>query len=317
MAFAELCITSNFTFLTGASHPEEYARRAVELGLPAFAIADRNSVAGVVRAHVELRETARAGGPVPRLIPAARLVLTDGVEITALPRDRAAWGRLCRVLSRGARRAAKGECELHFDDLDDLGADVGLLLHPPRATTSDRGAGAWASRARDLTRRLGSVHLAAAPRYDGRDAARIGQARPARGGSGRAARRHGRADDASRQPPPAGRRADLHPRGAAHRRDRTRGARQRRAQAAPRGRHAAPVRGPRGRGAPQRRHRRILPLLARRAALRIPLRGAGRRAAAGAAGPSDRRGAALALSRRRARPRPRPGRPRTGADRAG
>ncbi len=173
MAFAELCITSNFTFLTGASHPEEYARRAAELGLPAFAIADRNSVAGVVRAHVELREAARTGGPVPRLIPASRLRLADGTEITALPRDRPAWGRLCRVLSRGARRAPKGECELHAEDLDDLGADVALLLHPPHATTARRGAGAWLPTARRLTRRFGPVHLAAAPRYDGRDAARI------------------------------------------------------------------------------------------------------------------------------------------------
>ena len=69
MAFAELCITSNFTFLTGGSHPQEYALRAIELGLPAFAIADRNSVAGLVRAHQELREAARGGRAVPRLIP--------------------------------------------------------------------------------------------------------------------------------------------------------------------------------------------------------------------------------------------------------
>jgi hypothetical protein len=55
MPFAELCITSNFTFLTGGSHPEEYARRASELGMPAFAIADGNSVAGIVRAHAELK----------------------------------------------------------------------------------------------------------------------------------------------------------------------------------------------------------------------------------------------------------------------
>ena len=56
MAFAELSITSNFTFLTGGSHPQEHALRAIELGLPAFAIADRNSVAGLVRAHHALRE---------------------------------------------------------------------------------------------------------------------------------------------------------------------------------------------------------------------------------------------------------------------
>ena len=69
MAFAELCITSNFTFLTGGSHPQEYARRAMELGLPAFAIADRNSVAGLVRAHQELREAARDGARSPASSP--------------------------------------------------------------------------------------------------------------------------------------------------------------------------------------------------------------------------------------------------------
>ncbi|MCU0853330.1 MAG: hypothetical protein MUF63_00075, partial [Rhodobacteraceae bacterium] len=151
--FAELDITSNFTFLTGGSHPEEYMERAALLGLPAIAIADENSVAGIVRAHTHAREIARqvrlradaeADGPIgpqlpedpapsegwsprrpfddypgssqrrknpvarfetipdrpppsasirtaPRLIPAARLVLTDGFTATALPRDRAAW----------------------------------------------------------------------------------------------------------------------------------------------------------------------------------------------------------------------------------
>ena len=84
MAFAELSITSNFTFLTGGSHPQEYALRAIDLGLPAFAIADRNSVAGLVRAHDELAEAARAGATVPSLLPAARLCLAEGPEITAI-----------------------------------------------------------------------------------------------------------------------------------------------------------------------------------------------------------------------------------------
>ncbi|MFO7771761.1 MAG: PHP domain-containing protein, partial [Roseovarius gahaiensis] len=57
--FAELSITSNFTFLTGASHPEDYVHRAAALGLPAIAIADDNSVAGIVRAHSAAREIAR------------------------------------------------------------------------------------------------------------------------------------------------------------------------------------------------------------------------------------------------------------------
>ena len=139
MAFAELCITSNFTFLTGGSHPQEYALRAIELGLPAFAIADRNSVAGLVRAHQELREAARGGRAVPRLLPAARLCLADGgPELTALPRDRAGWGRLCRVLSRGALRAEKGSCLLHAEDLGDLG-EMHLLLHLPPGGSSRPG----------------------------------------------------------------------------------------------------------------------------------------------------------------------------------
>jgi DNA-directed DNA polymerase III PolC len=169
MAFAELCATSNFTFLTGGSHPQEYARRAAELGLAAVAIADRNSVAGVVRAHLEAREIARAGGAPARLLPGARLRLVDGTEFTALAADRAGWGRLCRVLSRGARRAPKGDCRLEPADLDHLRDGVRLLLHPPAGRTS---AG-WRARAAGLACRLPGLHLVAAPRYDGEDRARF------------------------------------------------------------------------------------------------------------------------------------------------
>ncbi len=168
MAFAELCITSNFTFLVGGSHPQEYALRAIELGLPAFAIADRNSVAGLVRAHQELKEAARGGAPVPRLLPAARLCLAEGLELTALARNRAGWARLCRLLTEGARRAAKGTCLLHPEDLTGL-ADLHLLIHPP----SGRGLRAWLPQARALARHHPHAHLVAAPRYDGQDARRL------------------------------------------------------------------------------------------------------------------------------------------------
>jgi DNA polymerase-3 subunit alpha/error-prone DNA polymerase len=168
MPFAELCITSNFTFLTGGSHPHEYALRALELGMPAFAIADRNSVAGIVRAHAALREAAREG-PVPRLLPAARLCLAEGPELTALPRSRAAWGRLTRVLSEGALRAAKGQCLLHLADLAAL-SDTHLLLHPPL-----RGLKPWLPHARTIAR-AHSAHLVASPRYDGLDPQRFDRA---------------------------------------------------------------------------------------------------------------------------------------------
>jgi len=192
--FAELSITSNFTFLTGASHPEEHVERAALLGLPAVAIADVNSVAGIVRAHARAREIARQArarqaleaenGPVgppapdprmpawanvPRLIPAARLCLSERVELTALPYDRAGWGRLCRLISTGRLRAKKGACHLTLADLLEGGGGMALLLHPP-----DRDRTAWARAARRLVRCFGAdMHLVLSPRYDGQDPARF------------------------------------------------------------------------------------------------------------------------------------------------
>ncbi|WP_343116427.1 error-prone DNA polymerase [Ostreiculturibacter nitratireducens] len=174
--FAELSATSNFTFLTGASHPEELMARAAELGLPALAIADENSVAGIVRAHVAGREIARNGDTPPRLLPAALIRLRDGFTLTALPRDRAAWGRLCRLLSLGRLRAEKGECDLGPDDLLAWAEGIRLLLHPPTgALAVTGGAGAWLPLAQRLARRLGpgSAALLMAPRYDGQDGTRF------------------------------------------------------------------------------------------------------------------------------------------------
>jgi len=175
MPFVELSATSNFTFLVGASHPEEYMTRAAELGLTALAIADENSVAGIVRAHTRARELARAntlengGGPVIRLIPAARVVLRTGFTVTALPVDRAGWGRLCRLLTLGRRRAVKGTCDLGLEDVLDWGAGLALLIHP--ASTAGGGWGAQAERL--ITGLPGQCHLLMAPRYDGQDVARF------------------------------------------------------------------------------------------------------------------------------------------------
>ena len=146
-------------------------RRAADLGLPALAIADENSVAGIVRAHVEAREIARRGGSAPRLIPAARIVTRDGLTVTLLPRDRAAWGRLCRLLTDGRRRARKGDCELFTEDVIHRGAGQEMLLHP---AARDRAAGDWMVLAQRLINRFpGQVSLLLAPRYDGQDRARF------------------------------------------------------------------------------------------------------------------------------------------------
>ena len=111
--YAELAVTTNFSFLRGASHPEELVNQAAELGIAAIGIADRNSFAGVVRAYVMAKERG------VRLLTGVRLVTVDGFEMLAYPRDRAAYGRLCRLLTRGNRRAKKGECHLTLADITD------------------------------------------------------------------------------------------------------------------------------------------------------------------------------------------------------
>lgn len=182
-SYAELCITTNFTFLTGASHPEELVTRAAELGLSAIAITDRNSVAGVVRAFSALKELERLrfeaeeargttqtsirsrqvtnhssrqemryaplddsssvdpGRPLPKLIPGARIVLTDSpVEWLALPTDVAGWSRLTRLLSEGKRRSAKGECNLELTDLLNWGHGMALIALPRDPLETQQGS---------------------------------------------------------------------------------------------------------------------------------------------------------------------------------
>ena len=215
--YAELCVTTNFTFLTGASHPEELITRAAELGLSAIAITDRNSVAGVVRAYSALKELdrlrreaqeaagmtqapirsrqvtdhssrqsmrygsldelalAQARRPLPRLIPGARIVLTDSpVEWLALPTDLAAWSRLTRLLSEGKRRAAKGDCNLAVADLLNWGHGIILIALPrdPLELKSGNDTNVLRRVARAFP---GQCFLGAAPCYDGRDCIRLDQ----------------------------------------------------------------------------------------------------------------------------------------------
>ena len=109
--YAELHVTSNFSFLRGASHPEEMVERAAELGYRALALTDRNTLAGVVRAH----EAARRNGL--HFIPGARLDLVDGPSLLCLPATRRGYGALSRLITTGRRRAPKGECHLTREDV--------------------------------------------------------------------------------------------------------------------------------------------------------------------------------------------------------
>ena len=132
-AYAELAVTSNFSFLEGASHPEEIITKAAALGYSGIGLADRNTLAGVVRAHGALR-----GLPPdqrPRFSPGARLVFHDGTpDILAYPQNRAAWGRLSRLLTLGNSRAEKGACHLGLDDLLGLQEGLQLILMPGAAS---------------------------------------------------------------------------------------------------------------------------------------------------------------------------------------
>jgi error-prone DNA polymerase len=111
MSYAELHVTTHYSFLRGASSPEELFGAAAHLGIPALGITDRNSVAGLVRAH----EAAKTTGV--RLIVGCRLDLEGGPSLLVYPTDRAGYGRLCRLLSLGKGRAGKGQCRLHWDDV--------------------------------------------------------------------------------------------------------------------------------------------------------------------------------------------------------
>ncbi len=131
--FAELAAMTNFSFLRGASHPEEVVARAAELGLAGIGIADRNSLAGVVRAHTFARDNVEAMAAT-RVVPGARLVFIDGSpDVLAYPKDRAAYGRLCRILTEGNLRAPKGECWLILKDLLDRGEGLQIAALPSSA----------------------------------------------------------------------------------------------------------------------------------------------------------------------------------------
>src|ERR1700704_7190603 len=111
MRYAELPVTRPFFFLRGVSSAEELFATAALLGIKALAVVDRNSLAGIVRAY----EASRVTGV--RLIVGCRLDLEDFPSVLVYPTDRAAYGRLCRLLTVGKGRAGKGKCSLFIDDV--------------------------------------------------------------------------------------------------------------------------------------------------------------------------------------------------------
>jgi DNA-directed DNA polymerase III PolC len=167
--YAEFAVTTNFSFLRGASHGEELAMQGKALGLAGLGIADRNSVAGVVRAHQAAKE---AGLP---FAPGARLIFCDGTpDILAFPESRTAWGRLTKLLTLGKRRTEKGECLLRRDDLFAHADGLNLIVMPERlkraaASGKEDPLTALLQALREATQ----VWLGASMRYRGDDARRL------------------------------------------------------------------------------------------------------------------------------------------------
>jgi error-prone DNA polymerase len=162
--YAELQVTSNFSFLRGGSHPHELVAMAEALGHRAIAITDRNTLAGVVRAHAAAEDLGF------RLVIGCRLDLADAPSLLCFPTDRAAYGRLSRLLTRGKRRAEKGQCHISYADLLDYGAGQLLLALPPDGAIDEGFVDFLPRLAGDFR---GQAYLAAQHRYGGADAKRI------------------------------------------------------------------------------------------------------------------------------------------------
>jgi len=174
--YAEIGITTNFSFLRGGSHPQDYVHQASEFRLAAIGIADHNTLAGIVRAYSELENPEVKHKP--KLLVGARIVFIDGTpDILVYPRDRAAYGRLCQLLTRGKRgsdaeKVEKGECLLKFSDLLEFAEGQLLVLSLPHRFDAVAAANLLA---RLKETNAGGVWLAASLLYRGDDRRRLAQ----------------------------------------------------------------------------------------------------------------------------------------------
>lgn len=181
--FAELVAASNFSFLRGASRAEDLVAQALALGHGGLGVVDRNTVAGVVRAHAAVREAEEAwhtatGDPSRRLpftlAVGARLVFADGTpDIVAHAQSREGWGRLCRLLTTGNLRGAKGSCLLYRDDLLADARGLSLILMPPDDMPANDIVSLDAVLARLHEAAPGSLWLGATMRRRGDDRRRL------------------------------------------------------------------------------------------------------------------------------------------------
>ncbi|MEQ9377507.1 MAG: error-prone DNA polymerase [Imperialibacter sp.] len=165
MSYTELQVTSNFSFLRGASHPEELVTQAAAYGYKAIAITDRNTLAGIVRAHIATR------GHDIRIIAACRLDLQDGPSLLAFPTDKDAYARLSGLLTKGNLRTEKGKCELYKADVYEHADGIELVAIPPlQLNESFDFDPTFKIHLQEYREAFGThLHLAASRPYDGND----------------------------------------------------------------------------------------------------------------------------------------------------
>jgi error-prone DNA polymerase len=173
MDYAELQVTTNYSFLRGGSHPQELVERAIELGHTAIGITDRNTLAGVVRAFAASRHEKHPKDPKYdriKFLVGSRLETRDGYSLLVYPTDLDAYKRLSRLLTLGNRRTEKGQCDIGFDDLAEYAEGLLAIILPPRKPEE--------TVFRDRLQKLadlfkGRCYLAASMLYRGDDARRL------------------------------------------------------------------------------------------------------------------------------------------------
>jgi error-prone DNA polymerase len=164
--YTELQVTTNFTFLRGASHPDELVQHAAELGYTVIAITDRNSLAGVVRAHAAAKKSGNI-----RVLIGCRLQLLDGTDLLAYPTDKKAYSRLTNLLTLGNSRAEKGECHLYKADVYAHAEGMIFIAIPPETLNQEFDFNVLFKTTLEEYKQTftSSLYLAATRRYNGDD----------------------------------------------------------------------------------------------------------------------------------------------------
>jgi len=165
-SYAELQVTTNFSFLRGASHADELAMTAASLGISAIGVTDRNTLSGVVRMHGAAKRLGL------RAVIGSRLDFMDGTpSLLVYPIDRPAYGRLARLLTTGQRRAEKGQCHLTFGDLEAFAEGQMVIALPPASQEDEALFAAQLERLRGPFKKR--LHMALTYRYAGDDKVRM------------------------------------------------------------------------------------------------------------------------------------------------